>query len=251
MIEVGNFVGQRHIIEILDSMLDEIINGNNLSFLFIGPSGLGKTTLAKLFIKNCMFFTNDLSKYFPFPYYQFMLLDIYRYIIVDEIHKFEGSFESIYSRIDNKTTTFIFITTEPTLPEPFINRNIILQFTQYSDLELIQILINEGCPKNWAEEIIKISKIPRTIKNIYFVIKAISKSKHIYDINELLSLAGYSNGLSLLEREYLNLFETNKTLSLQMITRMLNQPRKVVLDIESSLLRKGLLKITQKGRELA
>ena len=134
-----DFVGQDNIVEQLEFLIPEIRNGTNLSLMFRGPSGYGKTDLAMRVATSIAGADYHLKLGNSMSFYPNI-----RVHLVDEIHLCPTP-EVYYPLIDGGEHVFLFTTnSDSNLPEALMNRCIDLVFTDYSDDELKDIITSRS-----------------------------------------------------------------------------------------------------------
>ena len=146
--KLSDFIGQNHLVG-KNKVIYQIINKKKLlNIIFQGPSGTGKTTLAKI-----------LSREFSMPYYQYAatelttkiikhLIEIHKdqpfILFLDEIHRYNKAQQDVLlPYIENTQLFLIGATTENpyfSLTNALISRVSIFQMQQFSYEDTLQIL---------------------------------------------------------------------------------------------------------------
>lgn len=253
------FIGQKALKPKIRLITTSIANRENLNVLLSGPSGYGKTYLAKLIANfSCeindeyasMWTTDDAKKICPTR----------RINIVDEIHLIKN-IELIYPYLDVGRYTFLMCSNEISeLKEPLVNRCIQIYLDSYLPEELEEIvkydLSHYGV--SLKEDDIKIIASrsrgsPRSAGNICLLLsrgngKVFNLENDVGGI--LNSLGILDDGFTVADLNYLDTIK-NGRMSIDSISGMLHLPKSfVVREIEPFLLHKNLIKITSRGREL-
>lgn len=238
-------------------MLSYDIEGNiNKNILIIGKSGYGKTSLAR--------YISDLTnKSYILQYgFKYNLNNNYPINIIDEVHTVK-EYEEFYRIMDlnldgTGNKTLIFTTTHiGNLPEPFINRCFIIDLGEYTKDELFKIAKYYGY--SYSDKILNeiVNRSRNTPRIIVELILKLDMYKRYNTINEdnidsTLDLFGvYKNGLTDIDKKYLNILQQFKSMSLNNMVKALSVPKTTVENyIEPYLIKMGLIKITTKGRVL-
>jgi Holliday junction resolvasome RuvABC ATP-dependent DNA helicase subunit len=251
------FYGQDNIVKELSLIKKSILEGNNYSLLFIGPSGYGKTTLALKFFNllgkmdfemvnpNNPRFSEDL-----------------RFHIWDEVHILENQ-ELVYPIIDSGKYTMIFITNEyDSVKEPLLNRCIPFVFHPYTPSEILQIVTDRLSEFHLNPDELRYlatctDGIPRKVKiltdRLRYIFTNLGKPNNLQELeslcNQILSLD--ERGLDRLQREYLDYLNSCGKSSIDRISYALRIPKSIILrDIEPGLLYRNLIDISSKGRSI-
>lgn len=255
------FIGQKHLLNQLNLALPKLYYEGSAAFLLRGPSGYGKTHLAKL-----------IASYIAGKNYSFQLASTFsgikediRVHFIDEIHTLSVPYETLYPIIDSNRFVFIFATNfDSILPEAFQNRCINLNFTSYSKKEFRSIFrVNSRLPlsDNVVNFLYEVSGgNPRILIKVYIYNlelffeqnpEGLSKSddeiiKIIEDIH------GIKDYLTRDMLEYLKVLDSlGGRAPIDTIASGLKLDRNTIkYDIEPVLLFRKRIKISSKGREL-
>ncbi len=260
----GAFVGQTHVINQLEVLGNEVINGNNLNIILAARSGHGKTILGNAFVKWVE------PKYYEKSFnYVGEVLKIHadrRFHVLDEAHLIEKP-EILYPLMDSGHYVFIVLTNEYyELKEPFYNRCHEFNFAEYSEKELMEIsnmaFIEKGInlPSKYLEFIVKNMGrgVPRSLKKISKRIAFYLLQNHVPNtfsvfVEKIENFLNVRDGLTLLDVQYLNFLSSarNNRASLSLIINATNIEKKLILEeIEPYLVSKGKIQITGRGRQL-
>ncbi len=262
---ITGFYGQTGIVTQLNKVYIPLMKqGRTFNFLFKAPSGMGKTTLAKLTVMATGTGEKTAGYVLPnedgqIPYDKF---DKYQYILIDEAHTLKGQ-EMLYPLLDRGDKTFLICSNEfGLLKEPLQNRCINFIYLDYTYEEMQYILIDYAnslgywMDDDFIDEVIKGSAYnPR-------VGKAMISSLHNYELagnpaitsldelkGILKSIFGIEDGLNSLQRRYLEFLRTAESASLNLISSVLKVDVITVRrDIEPALVQRGLIGIGARGR---
>lgn len=244
------FIGQRDLVKELDLLLMDVRNGIHHNFLFIAPSGYGKTSLSF----GCMNFLGAnrcLYSLGIFNYHPEVVL-----FIIDEAHEIKEP-EFIYPYMDAGKNSFLFLSNEMgKLKEPLTNRCIHFIFKKYTEEEMREMIIQNGVrDENAIEKIILAAKgVPRVTKTLCQRIEYIYRNGGETDINKIIEdvMDINESGLNKLDRIYLEfLRRAGGRASLELISYGTGIDRTTIMrDIEPGLIFSEKIKITSKGREL-
>lgn len=256
----------------LNKIQYELNNLKEIPFiLFTGARGTGKTSLAKYIaqIKNkqLYFLTgNTLNQKKLFN--TLIKLKEGDIILIDEIHRVKPEVQEIlYQPLNDNCLPLTTVTGENVvielpkfsvlatttktslLSKPLISRfNLIFQIPHYSIKQLAEI-IHSKFDNIILEDCLKIAN------NITTPREAINLAQRVNNfelsIDESLKFIGYEYGLSNFERDYLKVLQCSKKLSLTSLTFALQLDKDEVYRIEDKLIKKELLNISSKGRELS
>jgi len=188
-------------------------------------------------------------------------------ILIDEIHNLpEKVSEIIYSAIqDNeiyddgkrhilKNITFIGTTTEPErLPKPLMDRFMRIEFDEPDEETLTKILKKIGLNDKCIGYLINYTLNIRILKKIieYVELYGEKNEKNLTKVFRLMKINIYS-GLSDEQEKYIKHLNSIKKASLRNLSLVLRRSENYIkLDIEPDLIRKGVILISSRGRELA
>lgn len=258
----------------LDKIIEEISNLQEIpNVLLIGARGTGKTTLAKEIVK-----IKQLKSYFLIGasikkielIKLLMNIENKTAIIIDEIHGLSRDAEEIlynpmeYKKlsikgvngevfsIDLPDICIIGTTTKPNLiSKPLLSRfQLIINIPHYNLRQLARI-IKLNYPEFTIRECIKIAiniTTPREAVNLAY---RIYQLKNKMSVEEALKFIGYKCGLSYPEQRYIKILKEFNRLSQTSLCSALQVDIDELKYIEDSLLKKKMITITNKGRELS
>ena len=257
---MSGIYGQENIWRELNFLISDIQAGRGRkNILLLAPSGYGKTIFAKVFLFRAYETFQAII-----PTAQGELPEFFcKEILVDEVH-LVARLEPLYPLMDSGEYAFVFTSNVyGELPEAFLRRCIIFQFSPYSEEELIAILgdnlVEEGVsfPTEILRWIVRNCKpAPGFITNISQRLGYVCRNSFIPDsveeVNELFSsLFGIKNGLDLQDQAYLEALKSLGGLaSLDRISLYSSLPKgSIQRNIEPFLISRGLIKISSKGRQ--
>lgn len=257
-------VGQTRIKKELSYLIPPMRDGIGMNILLRGPSGYGKTHLAK--IVAIMASGGDCNRCTLYSHYSpdFILEEKeLRYVnILDEIHKLDSP-EFLYHFMDKEERCFILCTNEyGELKEPLQNRCLSFNFEEYSledSKELIKRIFKKKeiyLSDSHVQIIAKNSRgNPREIHNICKKLFYIFKADGIPNQDDLETIIetrlGIIGGLNRTDMRYLNFLREQRNASIETLARGLNVPKSYLLyEIEPFLLKQGMITISSKGRML-
>jgi holliday junction DNA helicase RuvB len=254
---LDDFIGQNSIKRELGAML---VAKDNSNVLLRGNYGGGKTTLANIYgIHRGPYNYNDTPGGFKFDPYFLQEKNI-KTIIIDEIH-LAKEFEQFYDLMGKYT--FVFCTTErDALPAPFVSRCVELALSEYSDLQMYEILKHKAREDRLtipAQTLITIAGrsrgTPRTaiqlMKRVINLSKLDGKNPTPDYVETLLNeLKVYGNGLIEDDVFYLNTLDlSDRPISLNSLSAAINRPKNYVeTNLEPFLLNRGFVSVTARGR---
>jgi len=248
--------GQNKVLTELEYLSKAKINRN---ILFIGNSGYGKNLIAEYLLYLQGIENKDVFYYVGMP--PVLSFGKKKYVFLDEIHLIK-EYEPLYPFMDSGEYFFVFATNlYDNLPEAFVRRCICFFLEPYSEDELIKIASDYFSDNNIKlsyevlREIVLSSKdspgfLVKLCERLVYIFKNSFLPKDKEETNEILNtFLGIKNGLDLQDGLYLTTLKNlGGVASLDRIIFSSNLPRKVVQVIESHLLKKGLIRISSKGR---
>jgi len=184
-------------------------------------------------------------------------------ILIDEIHGLRDSVaEIIYPAIqDNEIyidgqrkeldVMFIGTTTEvQKLPAPLYDRFFLIEFEELSNSQLREIIIKKGCDLPSAKALLKFTNNFRVLDTLIKMIKLygdvnLENTKKVFRIKKIDIVLG----LSEIQKGYLKLLESGK-MSLRSLSLQLNRSEDYIKSIETDLIKKNLVSVSSRGREL-
>lgn len=234
--------------------------------LLTGFAGIGKTMTAKMLAvetrRPFIYLNGDMSR----EKLTELLLNCAEnsLICVDEVHNIKDSLaELLYPAIEYgeiglngqliKLPNLLFIctTTEPEeLPKPLQDRLIRVEFDEPSPEMIEAILKKRGIPPDVLNRLLShtnnlrvINKLLNTMQ-VYGEINLSSCEKvfHLMNIRP--------DGLSELQFQYLSILENGKQSVRNLALRLRVSEKRVLYEIEPDLMRKNLIVVTSRGREL-
>jgi len=239
------------------------------NLLFSGQAGTGKTHSSKMIAcetgKPFIYLNGAMSKR---KIINLMLAAKKNAIIlIDEIHNLpERVAEVIYSAIqDNeiydegeryqiKNISFIVTTTEPEkLPKPLLDRFMRIEFEEPNEETAKQILKKMGLDDKSISYMINYTLNIRVLKKIveYMELYGDKNEENLMKVFRLMKINIYS-GLSDEQEKYIDYLKSIGKASLRNLSLVLRRSENYIkLDIEPDLIRKGMILITSRGRELA
>lgn len=255
--------------EFLRLLIAEIKKGKQIHLLFNGKAGTGKTYASKMIAVEC----NRPYLYLNGQMTQNKIRDMIlkakdnAIICVDEIHNLtEKVAETIYPAIeyneislDGKTITlknnpiFIGTTTEPErLPKPLQDRFFRIEFKEPNKDMAKQILNKMGVENEAVEYLLKYTLNIRVLKKLVKMMdlygeKSFSNLEKVFQIMKI----DLNTGLSEEQQAYINYLKKVEKASLRNVSLVLGlSEERIKYDVEPELIKKGLINITSKGREL-
>jgi len=257
------------------------------NILLTGSPGYGKTTLAEcvanelgaffLYI-NCSAIKNVLAFRNQFCECQ---KDGYNVIFLDEAHAlpkpvynsllslleypyylcYESRGEIIRERPAGKHFTYLFATTDPQdIPKPILSRLFEIKLEDYSIADYCGIAFNMSTSALSDEAMVMLAKLTRNPRQLaqwinYLEVDTIASGSQFYgipEIQKMLNIFGYNGeGIRNCEVSILKYLYENHKASVDTIAAFTDIGRvELIKNIEPFLIKKGLLKITAKGREL-
>jgi Holliday junction resolvasome RuvABC ATP-dependent DNA helicase subunit len=238
--------------------MEEISSGNNLSIMFRGPSGHGKTHTTNIICSyvgrdNCHLFLGD--ELFDFSGER-------RINVLDEVHEVKNP-EYIYKYMDSGNYTFLVCTNEyGNLKEPLVNRCIAFDLREYTLEELATLVKQVFSHHKMIIDLKLCSLIATYSRGNPRVAKILAKRSAMLfkrvgipvDVEELIEFLKLyfdldHGGFTHYDRQYLGFMQTNGRASLATLSRVLCIPQGTLLDeIEPFLLKQNLIQITNRGR---
>lgn len=254
------FVGQKDLKPEIAVMMEHMKSGANLNLMIRGPSGYGKTHLAKIISS---YIANDKYVLYLGNVNIGFFIGEKRVHIFDEIHRLKNV-EGLYPIMDSEKFCIFILTNEyDDLKEPLVNRCVIINIQEYNlgDMkEIIQRFFNQkkmpvpdyfsGTIALYARGSPREAKILAKRLEIIFIEKGIPIG--LIELEEMLDMLRiYKGGFTELDLKYLDVLKKQKTASLNTLSRALNVPKYTLLnEIEPFLIKKDLINITSKGRIL-
>lgn len=248
-----HIIGQEKIKQEITRFIIACKKGENFNFLLVGPSGYGKTHLARV-LYNILGVENTIE-YNP---ENVIIDDSFKIQYIDEVHIVKTP-EYLYPFMDKNQYIFLLGTNLPgLLKEPLKNRCIVIYLDNYTDNELGQIIKNHlkgRIPDNFANILGSVSRgNPRIAKLVGTRYRLIVQEKGTpRDENELEQLLNdlYINreGYTDMDNVYLNFLQKVGRASLKTISSATRLDESIILnDIEPFLINKGSIQITSRGR---
>ncbi len=250
-------------------ILDKLKAGERRNLLFSGMAGTGKTFSSKMIAcetgKPFIYLNGAMSKR---KIINLMLsAKDNAIILIDEIHNLpEKVSEIIYSAIqDNEVyddgkrhilnnITFIGTTTEPErLPKPLQDRFMRIEFDEPDEETLNKILKKIGLDDKCIAYLINYTLNIRILKKIieYVELYGEKNEENLIKVFRLMKINVYT-GLSDEQERYIKHLNSTKKASLRNLSLVLRRSENYIkLDIEPDLIRKGMVLISSRGRELA
>lgn len=188
-------------------------------------------------------------------------------ILIDEIHNLpEKVAEIIYSAIqDNEiydegarvlldNITFIGTTTEPeNLPKPLLDRMMRIEFEEPDEETAKRILLKMGLSEECVGLLTNYTLNIRLLKKFIEYTKLYGElnKENLIKVFRLMRINIYS-GLSEEQQKYIEYLNSSGKASVRNLSLILRKSENYIkLDIEPDLIRKGIILITSRGRELA
>lgn len=255
--------------EFMKLLLEKLKSGERINLLFSGLAGTGKTFSGKMIA--C-----ELKK--PFVYLngqmtpkkiREMLLNLKEnaIVLIDEIHNLSESVaETIYPAIEYNEISdngkaiklnnplFIGTTTEPEkLPKPLLDRFFRVEFEEPTEETIRGILQKMNVVEETISYLVNHTLNIRIIKKLvnYMDLFGERNKESLNKVFKMMRINIHS-GLTEEQDKYISYLQSHKIASLRnmgIILRMSEE--RIKYEIENELLRKGMILITSKGRQLA
>lgn len=255
--------------EFMEMVLKKIKNGENLNLLFSGYAGTGKTYSTKMIAKetdkNYVYLNGGFS---PKKITHILTnLKENTLVVFDEIHNIpEKVAEVIYPAIEYgcvgiggkeiklNNPMFIGTTTEPSkLPKPLQDRFFRIEFEEPTSEQIALILSKRGIGQEIINKLVNYTQNIRIINKLIKMIKMYGEVniENMIKVFRIMKINLYS-GTSDEQEQYINYLKTHKRGSLKILSLVLRRSEGYIRDdIEPDLIRKGIVMITSKGRELS
>ena len=254
--------------EFMKLALEKLRKGEKLNLLFSGYAGTGKTFSAKM----CAFETQRPFVYLTGSLGKQKIIEMMTnlkdncIILIDEIHNLgEKVSEIIYPAIEYgeiylegkrvilNNIIFIGTTTEPEkLPRPLQDRFMRIEFDEPDDILIKEILLKMSIPQELINYLVNFTTNIRILKKIisYIGMYGEIKMDNLVKVFRMMKINLY-NGLSDEQEKYIEYLKKVKRTSVRNLSLVLRRSENYIkLDIESDLIRKGIIIITSKGREI-
>jgi Holliday junction resolvasome RuvABC ATP-dependent DNA helicase subunit len=252
--------------EFMKLVLDKIKGGEQINLLFSGYAGTGKTYSSQMIACE----TNKPYIYISGNQSKNKILEILNnannsVVCIDEIHGMRDNVaELIYPLIEygelyidsvkkNLNSIFICTTTEPEkLPKPLQDRLMRIEFDEPDEKMTKQILkkmgLNDKCITHLINYTLNIRILKKLIK--YMDLYGERDLKNLIKVFNMMKI-NWKSGLSEEQENYINYLKKVKKASVRNLSLVLRRSENYIkLDIEPDLIRKELIMITSKGREL-
>lgn len=252
-------VGQDRLRPNIAMLMENIKNGSNLNIIIRGPSGYGKTHLARVIYNyvdakaTCVYLGES----------AYNLQRGYRIHVLDEAHEIRTP-EILYPDMDSQRYTFLILTNEfGELKEPLVNRCLPINLSPYTldDLALLVYITLQRKGYLIDQQLCQVTATycrgnPRVAKNIakqlaMLFSKLGNTPTTVEELVELLQvyLSLNEGGFTELDQRYLEFLTYNSPAGIDTISNYLCIPKQVLLmEVEPFLIRGGLVKITSRGR---
>ncbi len=242
------------------------LKGENFNLLFGGVRGTGKTFSAQMLASETqrpiVYMSGNMSKQ--------KIIEILSnlkpqsIVLLDEIHGLRESVaEIIYPAIqDNELhlngkrkkidCCFIACTTEVSkIPAPLYDRFFLIEFEELESDQLKDILLKKGCDLPTACALLKFTNNIRVLNTLIKMIKLLYGDLNLVNTKKIFRIKriDIDKGLSEIQEKYLKVLEDGK-MSLRSLSLILNRSDDYVKTIESDLIKKRLVSVSSKGREL-
>ena len=255
-------VGQTRLKPELSAYMEAMKGGEPMNLMIRGQSGYGKTYLAHIIAKyvgrlstRVLYLGEECIELFQ------PAADIH---ILDEIHEVSHP-EPLYPYMESGRYIFILLTNEfGQLKEPLMNRCIIIDLEPYTDEELAVLVSRVFREHDVEVDLIQCLEVATYARGNPRVAKVLAKRLSLFfrmegkplDVEELrqvledsfqISQGGFTN----FDKQYLSFLAKTGKAGLNTISRVLMIPKGTLeREVEPFLLRKGLIRITSRGREL-
>jgi len=243
------------------------MKSEKINLLFSGYAGTGKTYSSKMIAcetqKPFVYLTGSMGKSRILEMLQSLKPNAL--VLIDEIHNLsERIAEIIYPAIeygeiyDGKRIkidcVFIGTTTEPEkLPKPLLDRFMRIEFDEPEESLVKEILVKMNISKEVQDYLLNYTTNIRVLKKLiaYMQMYGEVNEKNCVKVFRMMKINLYS-GLSDEQEEYVEYLKKVEKASLRNLSLVLRRSENYIkLDVEPELIKKGMILITSKGRELA
>lgn len=260
----GDVVYPPEVGEIMSLIMSKLDTEDH-NLLFGGVRGCGKTYSARMVAcetgRPFVYMSGNMGKDKIFD----ILLNLKprSIVLIDEIHGLRESVaEIIYPCIQDQEIykdgkrihldcMFIATSTEiQKLPPPLLDRFFLIEFEELGEEQLRKIILAKGCDNSSADALLKFTNNFRVLDGLVKMIKMygminLENTRKIFRIKKI----DMDTGLSHVQSEYLKILEKGR-LSLRSLSLQLNRSQDYVKSAETDLIRKGLVSVCSRGREL-
>jgi Holliday junction resolvasome RuvABC ATP-dependent DNA helicase subunit len=262
-----DMVYENNVKEAIELILTQIRRGLRLNLLIYGTQGTGKTSTGQMLSvetkRPFIYLTGSMET----KKIKHTLLNAkpQSIVLIDEIHNLTEKVANIIypaiqdneiyhegNRVKLNDLMFIGTTTEPeALPRPLLDRFKLIEFEDLSLEKLQELLNHKGCDDKVINHLLNHTSNIRIINNLLDMVK-------IYgEINEdnlikvfRLKKINVTSGLSDVQERYLEVLRELEKASLRTLSLQLGRSEDYIKSIETDLIKKKLINVTSKGREL-